>query len=191
MIIIPGGDIYHFKHMPFGLFNAVPTFQHLRLHVLQGLLPNKCLFYQDDVLIIGRNFEEHMSNLREVVNAIKSKGFKVKSFKMSFWTYKCQISWVPDHRWRSFPRSRDSSCNQGIPNSKRPNWASKIGMISYYRQFTSWFSDIAHSLHRLLQKDIKFTWNQSCQDSFDMLKEQLILIISYTQMPVLWALDRF
>ena len=68
--VIPGGDIYQFKRMPFGLANAVPTFQRLMSNVLEGLLPNKCLVYLDDVLIVGRHFEEHMSNLKEVLDAI-------------------------------------------------------------------------------------------------------------------------
>ena len=47
-------------------------------------------------------------------------------------------------------------------------------MISYYRRFISGFSDITHPLHRLLQKDVKFEGNQSCQNSFESWKEQLI-----------------
>ena len=45
--------------MAFGLSNAVPTFQRLMARVLEGLKPNKCLVYLDDVLIAGRNFDEH------------------------------------------------------------------------------------------------------------------------------------
>eukprot|EP00794_Sanderia_malayensis_P014624 gene14624-16139_t len=49
-----------------------------------------------------------------------------------------------------------------------------IGMISYYRRFILRFSDVASPLHRLLQKDVKFEWNNNCQESFEDLKEQLI-----------------
>eukprot|EP00794_Sanderia_malayensis_P010577 gene10577-11699_t len=49
-----------------------------------------------------------------------------------------------------------------------------IGMISYYRRFILRFSDVASPLHRLLQKDVKFEWNNNCQDSFEDLKDQLI-----------------
>ena len=31
-----------------------------------GLLNNKCLAYIDDVLFVGKDFEEHMENLKEV-----------------------------------------------------------------------------------------------------------------------------
>ena len=82
--VIPGGDIYHFKRVPFGLANAVPTFQRLMSNVLQGLLRNKCLVYLDDVLIVGHSFEEHLHNLQEVLNAIKNAGLKLKPEKCHF-----------------------------------------------------------------------------------------------------------
>ena len=82
--VIPGGDIYHFKHMPFGLANAVPTFQRLMSNVLQGLLCNKYLVYLDDVLLVGHSFEEHINNLQEVLNAFKSAGLKLKPEKCHF-----------------------------------------------------------------------------------------------------------
>ena len=90
--VIPGGDIYHFKRMPFGLANAVPTFQRLMSNVLQGLLRNKSLVYLDDVLIVGHSFEEHINNLQEVLNAIKNAGLK-----MPLWTDKCSFSWIPNN----------------------------------------------------------------------------------------------
>eukprot|EP00794_Sanderia_malayensis_P011701 gene11701-12919_t len=49
-----------------------------------------------------------------------------------------------------------------------------IGLISYYRRFILRFSDVASPLHRLLQKDVKFEWNNNFQDSFEDLKKQLI-----------------
>ena len=82
--VIPSGDIYHFKRMPFGLANAVPTFQRLMSNVLQDLLRNKCLVYLDDVLIVGHSFEEHINNLQEVLNAIKNAGLKLKPDKCHF-----------------------------------------------------------------------------------------------------------
>ena len=53
--------------MPFGLTNAVPTLQRLMLAVLNGLLPLKCLVYLDDVLVVGRTFDQHCENLDDVL----------------------------------------------------------------------------------------------------------------------------
>ena len=70
--------------MAFGLSNAVPTFQRLMARVLDGLTPNKCLVYLDDVLLVGRNFDEHCKNLIEVLEASNRAGLRLKPSKCYF-----------------------------------------------------------------------------------------------------------
>ena len=81
--VIPGGGQFEFTKMAFGLTNAVPTFQRLMSNVLAGLLNNKCLVYIDDVLVVGKDFEEHMENLKEVFHAISNAGLKLKPSSVS------------------------------------------------------------------------------------------------------------
>ena len=49
-----------------------------------------------------------------------------------------------------------------------------LGLAGYYRRFVQGFLVIA-SLHtRLLQKGVKFEWDDKCQSSFERLKEILV-----------------
>ena len=73
--------LYEFTVMPFGLCNAPATFQRLMEGVLSGLAREKCMIYLDDVLVVGRTFTEHLSNLREVFNRLESAGLKLKPAK--------------------------------------------------------------------------------------------------------------
>ena len=73
--------LFEFKKMPFGLCNAPATFQRLMDLVLAGLQWNNCLIYLDDVLIIGKTFEEHLSNLNLVFNRLREVGLKFKLSK--------------------------------------------------------------------------------------------------------------
>ena len=57
---ITHSGLYEFKKMPFGLVNAPATFQRLMEVVLYGLARDGCMVYLDDVLVVGRTFEEHM-----------------------------------------------------------------------------------------------------------------------------------
>ena len=73
--------------MPFGLCNAPATFQRLMETVLAGLAQERCIVYLDDILVIGRTFEEHLRNLREV--------FEVKTVRPMTETEQMSLSKAP------------------------------------------------------------------------------------------------
>ena len=66
--------LYEFTVMPFGLCNAPATFQRLMEVTLRGLARCKCVVYLDDILVIGQSFKEHMDNLREVLDRLRTAG---------------------------------------------------------------------------------------------------------------------
>ena len=72
---------YEFTVMPFGLCNAPATFQRLMETVLAGLMPKQCLDYIDDILVIGHTFEEHLQNLRAVLERLHEAGLRLKPSK--------------------------------------------------------------------------------------------------------------
>ena len=73
--------LYEFVVMPFGLCNAPATFQRLMESILHGLIGRSCLVYLDDVLVLGKTAEEHISNLRKVWNCLREAGLRLKPSK--------------------------------------------------------------------------------------------------------------
>ena len=65
--------LYQFRVMPFGLCNAPSTFQRLMELVLAGLRWEICLAYLDDVVVIGRTWDEHLKRLRSVLGRLRKK----------------------------------------------------------------------------------------------------------------------
>ena len=49
-----------------------------------------------------------------------------------------------------------------------------LGHAEFYRRFIRDFSKIARPLHRLLEKDTKFYFDESCQNSFEEIKSRLV-----------------
>ena len=70
--------LYEFNVMPFGLCNAPTTFQRLMDLVFAGVQWTQCLVYLDDVIIIGRDFEEHLYNLSDVLQKLQEAGLSLK-----------------------------------------------------------------------------------------------------------------
>ena len=137
--VIPGGEQLEFNRMLFGLANAVPTFQRLMQRILEGLTPQKCLVYLDDVLVVGSTFEQHLENLKDVLDALKTAGLKLKPSKC-FFAHK-------DVKYLGFVISGDGL----LPNPEKLEAITEypppknlqelrrfIGLASYYRR-CFWF----------------------------------------------------
>ena len=65
-----------FKVMPSGLCNAPATFERLMEVILAGLHLDICLIYLDEVIVVGRYFENMMENLELVFEKICPCWFK-------------------------------------------------------------------------------------------------------------------
>ena len=52
--------------MPFGLCNGPATFQRLMDLLLVGIQWNSCLVYLDDIIVLGKTFEDHLEHLAQV-----------------------------------------------------------------------------------------------------------------------------
>ena len=68
----------------------------------------------------------------------------------------------------------DPKKNEAILNWKPPTSVHEVhsflGLTGYYRRFMQNFSIITSPLTKMLRKNVKFVWNEECQDSFDELK---------------------
>ena len=59
-----------------------------------------------------------------------------------------------------------------------------MGLARYHRRFIEDFSRLAAPMTRLTQKEVKFDWDDRCEEAFQELKIRLTLA------PILIVLDR-
>ena len=76
--------LYEWLYMPMGLKNGPATFQRLMKLALAGLQFITCIIYLDDVIVFGKNFNEHLHRLDEVLHWFKEAGLKLKPGKCNF-----------------------------------------------------------------------------------------------------------
>ena len=70
--------------MPFGLKTAPATFHRAMEIAVAGLTFETCLCYLDDIIVFGRDFEEHNSQLRTVLKRFRQFNLKVNLSKCVF-----------------------------------------------------------------------------------------------------------
>ncbi|GBM78131.1 Retrovirus-related Pol polyprotein from transposon 297 [Araneus ventricosus] len=149
-----GQGLWQFKVMPFGLCSTPATFERLMETVLRGLTSEACLVYLDDIIIVGRTFEEHLNNLHKVFLRLQKANLKLtEGVKTDPGKIKAVVDWPrPEtvHDVRSF-----------------------LGLCTYYRRFVKNFSTIARPLHKLTEAKSNFNWTEECEKSFNSLKQAL------------------
>ena len=75
--------LFEHKRMAFGLCNVPATFQRVIQFVLRGLTWDKVLTYIDDVIILGKDFEDHLKNLQLTFKRFRKHSLKLKPKKCS------------------------------------------------------------------------------------------------------------
>ena len=87
---------------------------------------------------------------------------------------------------RNCPRAQDFCSRAGsrqgkgsiikslMPPTTVKGIRSFLGHVGFYRRFITDFSKVARPLCRLLEKDTKFKFDESCQRSFEEIKSRLV-----------------
>ena len=74
---VTSSGLYECTVMPLDLCDAPSTFARLMKLVLKGLHWKICLIYLDDVIAMGRTFEEEFERLKEVFERLAKAGLKL------------------------------------------------------------------------------------------------------------------
>ena len=177
--------LYQFTVMPFGLVNAPATFQRTMDCVLAGLKWTKALVYLDDVVIFSPSFDQHLSDLAEVLDRLIEAGLKLKPSKCVVAANELPyLGHIASREGiRPDPLNIAAISNMPVPKTKT-EVRSFLGLANYYRKFIPQFSDVAHPLHRNTAKNTTFDWTTACQDAFESLKRSLVSapILAYPDM---------
>jgi hypothetical protein len=163
-----------FEHvrMAQGLCNAPATFQRVMNLVLQGLIWNRALVYLDDVIILGRNFEEALDNLQEVLERLRKYGLKLKPKKCTLFSK--EVVFLGRHISTDGVSVTKDQVKSVVewPTPRNSQETSKfLGFINYHREFIPGLAGIAQPLYKLVKPKAKFEWTEQCEDAFNRLKK--------------------
>ena len=167
-------SLFQFRVMPFGLCNALATFQRLMDLVLAGLQWSRCLVYIDDIIVLGHSFSNHLHNLESVFSRLHKSGLKLKPSKCSFLQQRVQ--------YLGHIISRDGVSADPSKVQKVVTWPAPIsirevqrflGFASYHGRFVRNFAQIAKPLHRLTERTATFRWTSEAETAFNELRHQL------------------
>ena len=184
-----------FEHvkMGFGLTNAPATFSRVVSFLLKGLTWKTVLAFLDDILVLGKTFEEHVDNLCEVLKRFRAHGMKLKPRKCLFLQKGVEFLGRNVTGSDLSMTSKDTEVvrNWPVPTSSK-DVERFLGLANYHRSFVKTFADLAQPLYSLTGNN-KFHWGEVEQQAFDSLKSALtsppVLALPNTTDPFILDVD--
>nr|GEV17621.1 reverse transcriptase domain-containing protein [Tanacetum cinerariifolium] len=134
---------FAYRRMPFGLCNALCTFQRCMVAIFHDMIEETMDVFMDDFSVFSDSFSSYLSHLDKMLKRIKVDIAKVDV-----------IAKIPH------------------PTSVK-GVQSFLGHVGFYRRFTQDLSKIARSMTHLLEKETPFIFSKECIESFNTLKKKL------------------
>ena len=166
--------LYEFNKLPFGLVNSPSLYSRALSLVLRGLSWKSVLAYLDDICVLGKSVDDHLTNLKHVLKRFRQYGLKLKPTKCDL--FQTEIEFLG----RKVGKEGVAMTSESIKIVQ--NWSPPtsikgierfLGLINYHRSFIKDIAQLAEPLYRLLKKKA-FEWGEEQQSAFEELKMRLV-----------------
>jgi len=171
--------MFQYERVPFGLTGGPAYFQAMiQNHVLKGLAPSICMVYIDDIIIFGRDHEEHARNLATVLQRLGEFNITIKPGKSLFGSP--EVNYL-GHTVNKEGVSISQHRKMHITKMRQPHSISElhsfIGVANFLRQYIKQFASIAAPLYAKIaskkRPSSKVDWDFESQQAYDTLKKAI------------------
>lgn len=167
--------LYEFLRLPFGLKNSAASFQRLMEFVLKDQKGKNCFVYIDDIVVYSTSEQEHLNHLREVLQCLHKAGLTLNLQKCNLMQKSLKfLGHVLSVEGIKTDEDKVKAVNDfPVPKSLK-EVQRFLGMAGWYQRFIPKFSEKVASLHALKKKGATWRWTEECQNSFELIKRELI-----------------
>ena len=164
--------LYQYKRLMFGISSAPEVYQHVIQQSLQGC--EGVANISDDIIIHGKNTEEHDRRLQRVLERLKEKNLTLNAEKCKFhMTQMVFMGLVLSNN--GIGPTEDKV--KAIIDAREPQSASEVrsflGLANYNARFIPDFATTAEPLRKLTKKGVRFEFGEEQKNAFNELKRRL------------------
>ena len=156
---------YSFTRLPFGIKSASEVYQKTISEMVQDI--DGCEAIIDDILIWGRDMQEHDARLHNVMKRVSDYNLKLSPEKCQF--RNDRVSYV-GHVLTSEGVKPDFEKVRAVQEMEAPRNVSELqtfmGFITYLAKFLPNLSEVSAPLRSLLQKEVEWHWDSEQENSF-------------------------
>ena len=164
--------LFSYTRLPFGISAASAIFQRTIDTILQGI--PQTVAYLDDILITGKDQEDHLKNLNAVLHRLEEHGLRLRKDKCTFMeptvTY---LGHMIDSQGIHPTDEKTKAIQEAATPCNVSELRSYIGLLNYYHKFLPNLSTLLAPLYELLNKNIPWKWGNEQKEAFDKSKDLL------------------
>ena len=148
-------SLHEWIRIPYGIMNAPAGFQRFINNCLCQLRDKVCTAYLDDILVYSKTFEEHIENVKKVLQCLRKKGVKLNPGKCNLFQKEIRYlgRLVSEKGYRPDPQDIEALDKCKVPPKNIGDLRSVIGLLGYYRIYIKDFSRKLKPIYDLLQKN--------------------------------------
>lgn len=165
--------LFRYTRLPYGVASAPSKFQKIMDALLQDM--DGVICFLDDILVSGKDMQEHLNRLEKVLSRLEKSGFKLALNKCDF--FKREVTYL-GHRIDENGVHTCSHITSAIKNAPVPQNVTQlksfIGLCMFYTKFAPNLSMMLHPLFNLLKSNTRWVWSNECQTAFDKVKDLLM-----------------
>ena len=154
--------------------------------IFSNLLDVCVMIYLDDILIYSNNMSKHHRHVKEVLKRLHKAGLYTKAKKCEFHSESVEyLGYILSPSGLTMSDDKVKIIQDWLEPKKVKDIQSFLSFTNFYHRFIFNYSDIVIPLTHLIQKNISWKFNSSCQDAFNSLKK------AFTSTPILthWIPD--
>ncbi|GJX83908.1 reverse transcriptase domain-containing protein [Tanacetum coccineum] len=165
---------FAYRRMPFGLCNALGTFQRCMIAIFYDMIEETMEVFMDDFSVFRDSFSSCLSYLDKILKRCEDTNLVLNWEKCHHKIPKFGIE-VDRAKVDVIAKLHHHTTVKGV--------RSFLGHAGFYCRFIQDFSKISRPMTRLLEKETPFFFSKECVEVFNALKKKL------TEAPILVAPD--
>jgi hypothetical protein len=165
---------YQYTVMPFGLKNEQAIFSRVVIVAFKEFIHHFLEVYLDDWTVYNL-LKDHVEVLRLMLERCRQCQISLNIKKCIFGTpFRILLGHIVCRQGLIVDPAKIAIIVNLPPLKSVRQLRATLGHTRYYRKFIKWYAQITGPMEKLLKKDTKFQWNESCQKGLDTLKENMV-----------------
>ena len=161
--------LYRYNRLVFGITSAPAIWQRAIDQILDGVEGTSCIL--DDMIITGKDDQEHLDHLEEVLKRLKEHGLRANREKCEFFQKITYCGHVVDED--GLHKTQEKV--EAVINAPRPENVQQVrsflGLVNYYHKFQPNLATTLHPLNQLLEQGKRWKWTTECEAAFIKVKK--------------------